>query len=263
MTESTSQTGLTVEKVRQRLQATEGPAHWRSLDELAQTDEFAELVQREFAQMLPLEESGFNRRRFLQLMGASLALAGLNACSLQPEERILPYHKQPEEIIPGKPLYFASAHPMGGFGRGVLVESHMGRPTKIEGNPEHPSSLGATDLFDQASILGLYDPDRAQSVQYMGAPRSWEAFAAAMETLLAAQEGLQGAGLRVLMQNTTSPTSIAQLDRIRGAIPPAHHPSLRAGQCGQRTSRCAHRLRSAGACVLRPSRCRGHPDPRL
>ena len=237
MTESTSQTGLTVEKVRQRLQATEGPAHWRSLDELAQTDEFAELVQREFAQMLPLEESGFNRRRFLQLMGASLALAGLNACSLQPEERILPYHKQPEEIIPGKPLYFASAHPMGGFGRGVLVESHMGRPTKIEGNPEHPSSLGATDLFDQASILGLYDPDRAQSVQYMGAPRSWEAFAAAMETLLAAQEGLQGAGLRVLMQNTTSPTSIAQLDRIRERFPqltihhyePANADNARAG----------------------------------
>jgi len=237
MTESMSQTGLTVEKVRQRLQAGEGPAHWRSLDELARTDEFAELVQREFAQMLPLEESGFDRRRFLQLMGASLALAGLSACSVQPEERILPYHKQPEEIIPGKPLYFASAHPMAGFGRGVLVESHMGRPTKIEGNPEHPSSLGATDLFDQASILGLYDPDRAQAVHHLGAPRSWEAFVADMETVLAAQEGLQGAGLRILMQNTTSPTTIAQLDRIRSRFPqltihhyePANADNARAG----------------------------------
>ena len=150
MTESTSQTGLTVEQVRQRLQGTEGPAHWRSLDELAQTEEFAELVQREFTHMLPLEGAGFDRRRFLQLMGASLALAGVSGCSIQPDEYILPYHKQPEEIIPGKPLFFASAHPQNGFGRGVLVESHMGRPTKIEGNPSHPSSLGSSNAVSQA-----------------------------------------------------------------------------------------------------------------
>jgi molybdopterin-containing oxidoreductase family iron-sulfur binding subunit len=225
MTESTMQTGLTVEQVRQRLQGTEGPAHWRSLDELAQTEEFAELVQREFTHMLPLEESGFDRRRFLQLMGASLALAGLSGCSIQPDEHILPYNKQPEEIIPGKPLFFASAHPRQGFGRGVLVESHMGRPTKIEGNPDHPSSLGGSDLFDQASILGLYDPSRAQTVHYLGSPRSWEAFVAALSTQLTAQDGLQGAGLRILMENTTSPTIAVLLGRIRERFPKAgiHH----------------------------------------
>jgi molybdopterin-containing oxidoreductase family iron-sulfur binding subunit len=225
MTDSTLQTGLTVEQVRERLQGKEGPAHWRSLDELAQTSEFAELVQREFTHMLPLEGDGFDRRRFLQLMGASLALAGVSGCSLQPEEHILPYHKQPEEIIPGKPLFYASAHPQQGFGRGVLVESHMGRPTKIEGNPDHPSSRGGSDIFDQASILGLYDPERAQSVYYLGLPRSWEAFVAAISAQLVAQESLGGEGLRVLMENTTSPSVAGLLDRIRERFPKAgiHH----------------------------------------
>ena len=225
MTESNPSGGLTMEKVRQRLQSGEGPAHWRSLDELAQTDEFAELVQREFSHMLPLEGAGFDRRRFLQLMGASMAMAGLSACSLQPEERILPYRQQPEEIIPGKPLYYASTHPRNGFGRGVLIESHMGRPTRVEGNPDHASSLGKTDIFDQAAILGLYDPDRAQSVQYLGTPRSWEALAEEMGNQLSAQEGLQGAGLRFLLQNTTSPTTISMLERIKERFPQAtlHH----------------------------------------
>src|SRR6056297_2335108 len=137
--EPTTEGGLRVEEIRARLAGKQGPAYWRSLDELARTDEFAEMVHKEFPQMLPVEGATTSRRRFLQLMGASLALAGLNACSIQPEERILPYTKQPEEIVPGKPLYYATAHPHGAFGRGMLVESHMGRPTKIEGNPDHGS----------------------------------------------------------------------------------------------------------------------------
>ena len=211
-----SAAGLRIDEVRARLRGTRGPAYWRSLEELAGTDEFAELIHREFPQMLPLEESSTNRRRFLQLMGASLALAGLNACSIQPEERILPYARQPEEIVPGKPMFYATANPVGGFGRGLLVESHMGRPTKIEGNPEHPASLGASDIFDQASILDLYDPERAQVPQYLGTLRPWEKFAEAMEMRLRAQAGLQGEGLRVVLENSSSPTLIVQIERLAG-----------------------------------------------
>ena len=213
--------GLRVEDVRARLQGTRGPAYWRSLEELAATDEFAELIHKEFPQMLPLEESSTSRRRFLQLMGASLALAGLNACSIQPDERILPYTKQPEELVPGKPLFYATAHPLGGFGRGVLVESHMGRPTKIEGNPDHPASLGATDIFDQASILDLYDPERSQIPQFLGTVRSWEKFAEEMQNRMRAQAGLQGEGLRLVLENTSSPTLLGQLQRFEAAFPRA------------------------------------------
>src|SRR6266545_7483620 len=98
---------------------------------------------------------GLDRRDLLKFMGASLALAGVTACTRQPDEAIVPYVRQPEEIVPGKPLFFATAMPFAGSGVGLLVESHEGRPTKIEGNPDHPSSLGATDLFAQAAILGL------------------------------------------------------------------------------------------------------------
>ncbi len=217
--EPKSEGGLRVEEIRARLAGKQGPAYWRSLDELAQTDEFAEMIHKEFPQMLPVEGATTSRRRFLQLMGASLALAGLNACSIQPEERILPYTKQPEEIVPGKPLYYATAHPHGAFGRGMLVESHMGRPTKIEGNPDHGSSLGATDVFDQASILDLYDPDRAQTPEYLGNLRSWENFAESIRTRLEAQRGLGGRGLRIVMESTTSPTVRRLLARLRAEYP--------------------------------------------
>ena len=211
--------GLRVEEIRTRLAGKHGPEYWRSLDELAQTDEFAELIHREFPQMLPLEGTNTSRRRFLQLMGASLALAGLNACSIQPEERILPYTTQPEEIIPGKPLYYATAHPHGAFGRALLVESHMGRPTKIEGNPDHPSSGGATDLFDQAAVLDLYDPDRAQVPQYLGNLRSWDGFAADIQAKIGAQRALLGEGMRIVMESTTSPTLLRQVEQIRREFP--------------------------------------------
>ena len=124
------------------------------------------------------------RRRFLTLMGASLALMGLNGCSTQPapREKIMPYVRQPEAMVLGKPLYFATAMPLAGVATGVLVESHEGRPTKIEGNPSHPASLGASDLLVQASILGLYDPDRSQSVTYRGRPRAWNEMLSALRS---------------------------------------------------------------------------------
>ena len=124
-------------------------------------------------------DRGVDRRDFVKLMGASMALGGLAACN-RPAEKIVPYVRQPEGLIPGKPIFFASAMPISGYAHGVLVESHMGRPTKIEGNPDHPSSLGATNAFMQASILGLYDPDRSQVVRHLGEISTWSEFLAAL-----------------------------------------------------------------------------------
>jgi molybdopterin-containing oxidoreductase family iron-sulfur binding subunit len=123
--------------IRARLQQVHGQEYWRSLEELAASTDFQAFIQREFPQQASALGDHVSRRRFLQLMAASLALAGVTACTRQPEERIMPYVRQPEDIIPGNPLFFATAMPMRGFGYGVLAESHMGRPTKIEGNPQH------------------------------------------------------------------------------------------------------------------------------
>ena len=110
--------------------------------------------------------ASFDRREFLKLMGASIALAGAatgtGCAKSQPAEKIVPYVSQPEGLVPGLPRFYASAIPIHGWGRGVIVEQHEGRPTKIEGNPLHPSSLGGTDIFTQAAILDLYDPDHTQ-----------------------------------------------------------------------------------------------------
>src|SRR5439155_22203844 len=131
--------------VRQRLAAARGRKYWRCLEELADSADFQELVRDEFPRLASAWEESLSRRRFLTLMGASLALAGLNGCSRPAPETIVPYVRQPEEIVPGRPLYFASAMTLNGAGTGILVESHEGRPTKIEGNPDHTASLGATD----------------------------------------------------------------------------------------------------------------------
>jgi len=155
--------------IRARLQTVQGPEYWRSLEELAGSQEFQEFLHREFPHQASEWHDAMDRRRFLQLMGASLALAGVSACSRQPDEKIVPYVRAPREgMVPGQPLYFATAMPLGGVALGLLAESYMGRPIKIEGNPQHPASLGATDAFAQASVLTLYDPDRSQAVLQRG-----------------------------------------------------------------------------------------------
>src|SRR5438128_2095970 len=143
--------------------ASVGKQYWRSLDELGDSPVFEEFVQREFPQQAEEWNDPVERRTFLKIMGASLALAGLSGCVIQPPEKIVPYIKQPEEEVPGRGLWFASAFTLGGVATPVLVRSNEGRPTKIEGNPDHPSTGGstATDIFSQASILSLYDPDRS------------------------------------------------------------------------------------------------------
>jgi MoCo/4Fe-4S cofactor protein with predicted Tat translocation signal len=196
--------------IRSRLAGAGGRLYWRSLNELADTLEFREYLHREFPEQASEWNDPKGRRTFLKLMSASLALAGVGACTKQPPEEIVPYVRQPEQIVPGRPLFFASAIPISGIARPVLVESHLGRPTKIEGNPEHPASLGATDSITQAAVLGLYDPDRAQAVTYRGEVRPWGAFQTALQAALSAQKANQGAGVRLLTEPITSP-SLAEI----------------------------------------------------
>jgi molybdopterin-containing oxidoreductase family iron-sulfur binding subunit len=160
--------GTDLAAIRSRLRSATGKHYWRSLEAVAETPEFQEYLHREFPQNATEWLDPVGRRSFLKLMSASLALAGVgSACTVQPSELIVPYVRQPEEEIPGRPLFFATAMSMGGDVQGLLVESHQGRPTKVEGNPDHPASLGATDAFRQAHVLSLYDPDRSKAVLYL------------------------------------------------------------------------------------------------
>src|SRR6187401_3838229 len=185
---------IDIQSLRTKLEGSRGREYWRSLEAVADTPEFQEFLHREFPQNASEWLDPVGRRGFLKLMGASMALAGVSACTRQPSEDIVPYVRQPEELIPGKPLFFATAMPFAGSGVGLLVESHEGRPTKIEGNPDHPSSLGATDLFAQAAILGLYDPDRSQTLTNLGDIRPFSAFVSAAKQMLAAQQQNGGRG---------------------------------------------------------------------
>ena len=176
-------------------------------------------------------------------MSASLALAGVSAaCTAQPDELIVPYVRQPEEEIPGRPLFFATAMTLGGVATGLLVESHEGRPTKVEGNPDHPGSLGATDLYAQASVLTLYDPDRSQSILQLGEIRPWSAFIAAMRAGLSAQAATKGAGLRILTETVASPTLAAQLQQMLAANPGREVDSVGTGATPPTTRAPAPRM---------------------
>lgn len=220
---------------RKRLEGLHGDAYWRSLEELAGTKEFQEYLGREFPENASEWTDAVSRRNFLKFMGASLALAGVAACTRQPEEKIVPYVRQPEEIVPGKPLFYASAFTLGGYATGVLVESHMGRPTKIEGNPEHPASLGGTDVFSQASILCLYDPDRSQAVTYNGDISSWSQFSEAVRLVMTVESlpPQSGKGLRFLTEAISSPTIVSQFDQLLQKLPGAkwyqYEPNSRDG----------------------------------
>ncbi|MEK6299445.1 MAG: TAT-variant-translocated molybdopterin oxidoreductase [Acidobacteriota bacterium] len=216
-----------------RLEAKRGKHYWRSLEELADSEEFQEVLHREFPENATEWNDPAGRRKFLKLMGASLALAGFAACTRQPAEQILPYVRQPEEIVPGRPLFFATAMPLAGYAIGLLAESHEGRPTKIEGNKDHPASLGATDVYSQASVLGLYDPDRSQSLTNLGEISTWSAFLGAIRPQVEAQRALAsqpspasqplagGGGLRILTETVTSPTLEYQIKTLLATIPTA------------------------------------------
>jgi MoCo/4Fe-4S cofactor protein with predicted Tat translocation signal len=214
------------------------PRYWRSLAELADTPEFQRWREAEFPEGFSDAESEIHRRDFLRLMGASLALAGFGACTKQPIEKIVPYVKQPEEMIPGKPLSFATATTFAGYGQGLTVRSNEGRPTKIEGNRDHPASLGATTIWAQADLLDLYDPDRAQSITNRGQISTWGVFLQQLNDQLVRQTKVAGSGLRVLAQSTTSPTLLAQLQALLKKFPQAKIHSwdpLTSGSLGSET----------------------------
>ena len=225
-----------------------GKEYWRSLEELAQTEGFRELVEREFPHQASALADPISRRRFLMLMGASLALAGLTGCgtSPAPSERIVPYVHTPEGTIAGRPLYFATAMSLAGDVQGLLIESHEGRPTKVEGNPDHPANpqpseaekqrtdrqrtekspvssiplcFGPTDLFAQASLHTLYDPDRSQSVTHLGNLSTWDDFVGDLRSEL--QRPGTGPKLRILTETVVSPTLNNQLETLLHKYPTA------------------------------------------
>jgi molybdopterin-containing oxidoreductase family iron-sulfur binding subunit len=209
----TSETNkLDIAKVRERLSKSQGKAYWLGLEELSETDEFREFLNEEFPRQAVPYESSVDRRDFLKLLGASMALAGLTSCvrPVRPNEKIVPYVKAPEEMIPGRPLFFASAMTQGGYAMGVIAESHQGRPTRVEGNPDHPASLGAMDVTTAASVLGLYDPDRSQAIT---GGADFAAFATAL------QGAASGNGFAILTETVTSPTLARQLAQVFEAYP--------------------------------------------
>ncbi len=160
-----------------------------------------------------------DRRAALKLLASSAAL-GLASCG-KPTEHIVPYVDQPERVVPGIPLRFATTLQLAGYGRGVIVTSVEGRPTKIEGNPRHPASLGATDVFAEAAVLSLYDPDRSKTVRGRTNVESWDAFASALRAQMEKEKAREGAGLRLLSGRLTSPTLVRQRDALLKQFPQA------------------------------------------
>jgi MoCo/4Fe-4S cofactor protein with predicted Tat translocation signal len=211
---------------------------WRSLDQLAETEEYQELARREFPNNLPTKqvESGVSRRNMLKLMAASAGLAGLTACTKLPIEHIAPYVRPSEEFVPGHPLFYATSMPRPeGGALGLLVKSNMGRPTKVEGNPDHPGSLGSTDLFGQASVLDFWDPDRAQTVLHEGAITNYSDFLELLGQLRNLYLTQKGAGFRILTETVTSPTLGSQLKALIAAFPEAKwHQYTPVSRCAER-----------------------------
>jgi molybdopterin-containing oxidoreductase family iron-sulfur binding subunit len=207
--------------IQARMATHGGKTWWRGLDELADTPEFREMLHREFPEAASEFDDPVGRRSFLKLMSASLALAGASACTRIPEEKIVPYVRAPEDLVPGRPQFYATAMPFAGAATPVLVESHMGRPTKIEPNPEHPATKGGTDVASQASVLTLYDPDRAQTVKFLDEIRPWSQFLTAIQAEMDAQRPKRGAGLRLLTGTVISPTLAEQIAELLAAFPDA------------------------------------------
>ena len=204
--------------------------YWRSLEELADAPEFRDFVEREYPQHAERWDDPVERRTFLKLMGASMALAGLSGCVFQPPEKIVPSVTQPEYGTPGKALFFATALTLGGVATPLLARSNEGRPTKLEGNPDHPHSRNsnpddrgssATDIFSQASILSLYDPDRSQTPLFRDETRPWTTFVGEIRTALDGVRPGQGAGLHFLTETITSPSLAEQLRGILREFPQA------------------------------------------
>ena len=211
------------------------PELWRGLEEYMGSPEFRATLADEFPEDAAEWTDPVSRRNFLTIMGAGLALAGATGCSPRPAamRKIVPYTKQPEQMIPGVPLFFASAAPLAGYVTGVLVRSHEGRPVKIEGNPDHPSSGGGTSAIDQASVLDLYDPDRSQNPTRNGSPVALDEAVRAARSQLFNADGTPkpNVRLRVLTGAVTSPTLASRIEALLAQFPQAKWTQYEA--CGQ------------------------------
>ena len=210
---------MTLDQVRRELKGKRGKKLWRSLDELADTPAFRAAVEKEFPSAAPEWIDPVSRRGFLKLMGASMALAGLAGCTKQPEETIYPYVKAPEDLVLGKSMYFATAHPFPTGAVPLLVKSSEFRPIKIDGNPEHAYNRGGSDPLSQGSLLAMYDPDRSQHVLYRGENREWAEFVQALQDKVAASK--DGTGIYFLSATITSPTLARQWKAVQAAYPKA------------------------------------------
>jgi Fe-S-cluster-containing dehydrogenase component/anaerobic selenocysteine-containing dehydrogenase len=210
-----------------------GRAGWRELERVADSPEFRKFVEARHPSLGPAL-TGPGRRRMLQIMAASFAFGGLGKGARAQNSgysEIVPYVRQPTGLTPMVPLTYASATLFDGIANGALVTTIDGRPIKIEGNPDHPWSRGATDLYMQASVLGLYDPDRSQAVQHFGGDSDWDAFQALMTGRFAALQATHGHGLHLLTGPVSSPSLIAQIQRMQKAMPEMHwHVHASAGR---------------------------------
>src|SRR5215472_6436831 len=212
---------MTLAEVRAKLDGKTGRRFWKNLDELAETPAFQELMREEFPRQSGANEwvDSVSRRGFLKVMGASLTLAGLAGCTKQPDEPIFPYVKQPEDLVLGKAMYFATAHPFPTGAIPVLIKSESFRPIKVDGNPEHPMSKGKSDAFTQGTLLDLYDPDRSQHVTYRGQNSTFGEFQGAFGT--AVKKTGNGQGLYFLSETINSPTAVAQWKAVQTKYPAA------------------------------------------
>ncbi|HWE72345.1 MAG TPA: TAT-variant-translocated molybdopterin oxidoreductase [Stellaceae bacterium] len=224
--------------LRERLARQRGPAYWRSLDELAQSPVFLEFLKSEFPPFAAIGAASYDRRRFLQLMAASMAFGGLSACGKEVDQRKLsPYVAEPAGIIPGRARYYTTGINVDGFGEGVMLRHEMGRPLKVEGNPDHPASLGTTSAIGQATILGLYDPYRAQSPTQSGQLESGDRLRSMLVERGTALAARHGEGFRLLTGAVTSPALRQQIDALQKRFPamqwhqwqPLHRDAARAG----------------------------------
>jgi MoCo/4Fe-4S cofactor protein with predicted Tat translocation signal len=198
-----------------------GRTYWRTLEEKANGPDAIRDRDTEFAPGQLDVPTGFQRRDFLQLMGASIALAGITACTEKPVERVLAYTKTPDGLTPGNPLHYATAYARDGIGTGLLVTSWEGRPTKVEGNPSHPGSRGTTGPAEQALLLQLYDPSRARVLKERGAGRAWHSFREAMAQRASVWGPNSGSNLHFLVEPSSSPTVLALRQEILARFPKA------------------------------------------
>jgi MoCo/4Fe-4S cofactor protein with predicted Tat translocation signal len=210
---------MTLDQVRLKLNGVKGKKFWRSLDELADTPEFRAAVEKEFPSAAQEWVDPVSRRGFLKIMGASMALAGLAGCTKQPDEPIYPYVKAPEDLVLGKSMYFATAHPFITGAVPVLVKASEFRPIKVDGNPEHKYNRGGSDPFTQGTLLELYDPDRSQHITYKDEGREWQEFAEEFRN--AAANTKDGTGIYFLSAAITSPTLARQWSEVQKVYPKA------------------------------------------